>query len=258
MTESKYVTNDIWSHLRQHTQARIGMGRCGGSLPTQAWLEFRLDHAQAKDAVHAPFAAEDFLAQLHQRGMETIDVASAAGSKVIYLRRPDLGRRLSEESRQKLTALTKEIKPIDINITVSDGLSAQAVTQVIPVLDELVPLLKSSGFSIGPVVVCRFGRVMIQDEIGAMVKARLSLILIGERPGLGTADSLGAYLVYNPAIGKSDADRNCVSNIRNEGLAPALAARKLHYLISESLRLQLSGVELKDAEAYLGLSDSTI
>ncbi len=253
MTEkAKNITTDIWSYLRQHTKARIGMGRCGGSLPTEAWLDFKLAHAQARDAVHAPFDSEMLIKLLDsQLGLVVVDVTSAATSKAEYLRRPDLGRQLSATSRQKLESIARNIEPTDINIIVSDGLSARAMIQVLPLLEELVPSLKKSGLSLSPMIICSFGRVMIQDEIGAILKSKLSLILIGERPGLGTADSLGAYLVYAPVPGKTDADRNCVSNIRQEGLTPVLAARKLHFLISKSLSIQLSGVQLKDGDTNL-------
>lgn len=259
----KSVTTDIWSHLRQHTSARIGLGRCGGSLPTSEYLSFKLAHAQARDAVHSPFDAKQLLNELAAINIECCIVSSAAKNRREYLLRPDLGRKLSQDSTDFLKknvspALDAVDKGFDVSIVVSDGLSAQATSQVIPLLQVLFPLLKKSGMSITKTVLCNLGRVLIQDEISNMLNARISVMLIGERPGLGTADSLGAYLIYQPKPGKTDADRNCISNIHRRGLVPELAAQRLHDLILQSLHLKISGVELKDNANHLSPAKTSI
>jgi len=231
---------DPWEHLRGFTNARIALGRAGGSLPTRPLLDFRLSHARAKDAVLAEFEPEKLAALLAPLGQEVMLLDSQAPDRATYLRRPDLGRCLAMESRRFL----KQGAP-DLAIVLSDGLSTLAVMeQALPLLTALLPLL--NGWSLAPLCIVRHGRVAVQDEIGGRLGAKISLMLLGERPGLGSPDSLGAYFTFGPQVGKTDADRNCVSNIRREGLPPALAARKLHALLATSLRLGLSGIALKD------------
>lgn len=236
--------NDTWSHLRDFTAARIALGRSGASLPTGPLLDFRLSHARARDAVLTPFHPEELATEIRALGREILVVESQAGSRTAYLQRPDLGRKLSEASRTML-AQSAMGPPPDLVIILSDGLSTMAaMSQCTPLLQELLPLLE--GWKIAPIVVARHGRVALQDEVGALFSAQLSLILLGERPGLGSPDSLGAYFTYAPVPGRTDAERNCVSNIRPQGLPPAAAARKLHALLSASRALKLSGVRLKD------------
>jgi ethanolamine ammonia-lyase small subunit len=236
---------DPWEPLRANTAARIALGRAGGSLPTQALLDFRLAHALARDAVLAPFDAAALAGELRALGEEVICAQSAAGSLAEFLRRPDLGRKLAEPSRALLAA--RPPAPCDLAVIVSNGLSSLAANrQAAPLLAALLPLAHESGWQLAPLIVATHGRVALQDEIGELLGARLSLMLLGERPGLGAPDSLGAYFTYSPRPGRTDADRNCVSNIRAEGLPPVAAARKLHELLSQSLRLSLSGVALKD------------
>ncbi len=239
---------DSWNALRNLTTARIAIGRTGGSLLTRERLAFHLAHARARDAVLAPFDADALAANLrHALGLPVLSLSSAAADRAAYLQRPDLGRRLSPGSRALLVDRAAFSPPCDIAIVVSDGLSTLAAqTQGEPLLSALVPLLAGSGWSLAPVVVATHARVALQDEIGEILRARLSLMLLGERPGLGSADSLGAYFTYGPRLGKTDADRNCISNIRPGGIAPAEAARKLHYLLTQSSQLALSGVRLKD------------
>ena len=238
---------DPWRNLRRFTSARIALGRSGGSLPTRALLNFRLAHARACDAVLAPFDAVALAGRLECLGSPVVLLESAAEDRTEYLQRPDLGRKLSIPSRRKLEEMAAQMPPCDLVIIVSDGLSTQAVnTQCEPLLAALVPLLWTDGWILAPLVVVRQARVALQDEVGAACHARLSLMLLGERPGLGSADSLGAYFTFAPAPGKTDADRNCVSNIRPDGLAPAAAAAKLHRLLGEARRLGVSGVALKD------------
>jgi ethanolamine ammonia-lyase small subunit len=237
---------DPWQTLRRFTPARVALGRAGGSLPTRELLAFRLAHARAIDAVHQPFNPAAFGRQLRKFGsIGCICVSSAAQDARTFLLRPDLGRRLSDESRAQL-----QHQPCDLVVILADGLSALALERhAIPVLDELLPRL--SGWILAPFVVAHHARVALQDEIGERVGAKLALALIGERPGLVAPDSLGAYLVYGPKIGNTDANRNCISNIRDDGLAPALAAERIFYLLNEARTRRLSGVALKD-ESEIG------
>lgn len=242
-------TASTWESLRRHTPARIAVGRAGGSLPTHALLDFRLSHARAVDAVHREFDAELLCRKVESlmlHGLRTVQLTTAAPDHATFLQRPDLGRKLSVESGRTLARLASQESSYDVVLIVSDGLSALAVERQAPaLLRGLWPLL-TKRFSVAPLVVVSRGRVAVQDEIGDRLGARLALMLIGERPGLNSPDSLGAYLVYNPKRGNTDADRNCVSNIRPKGFPPAQAAERIHYLLSEAHRRRLSGVGLKD------------
>jgi ethanolamine ammonia-lyase small subunit len=222
-----FLEKNPWSALRQFTNARIALGRAGNSLPTAPLLAFNLAHAQARDAVHQPLDAESLHEQLRANGFTTLDVHSAAPDRQHYLRRPDLGRRLADDSREALALEQAAIEPPDVLFVIADGLSA-------------------FDWKIGPVVVARQGRVALGDEIGELLGAKLVVMLIGERPGLSSPDSLGIYLTYAPKVGCSDAQRNCISNVRPEGLSYAAAAHKLHYLLTHARRLALTGVGLKD------------
>lgn len=242
--------NDPWDHLRRFTAARIALGHAGGSLPTAPLLDFRLSHARAKDAVLTPFDSEALAILLQALHPEILLLESSAADRATYLRRPDLGRSLSEESRARLT---KPTASPDLAIILSDGLSTLAVMeQSAALLGALLPLLHREGWAIAPLCIVKHGRVAIQDEIGETLGAKITLMLLGERPGLGSPDSLGAYFTFAPRVGNTDANRNCVSNIRPEGLSPGLAARKLHTLLAASRRLELSGIELKDDTPLLG------
>jgi ethanolamine ammonia-lyase small subunit len=278
------LTPDPWNKLRLATSARIALGRAGGSLPTREWLEFKSAHAAAREAVHYPFDAEKLAADIAALGAEVVVANSAAGDRLTFLQRPDLGRRLDDRSRFALQELGRKCShralrdeyTFDLVIIVSDGLSALAVHRQAPLLlVAMLPMLLGDGsgawgrasgespaastlgarrsldpshpqWNLAPIVVTRFGRVALQDEIGSTVGAQLALTLIGERPGLGSPDSLGAYLVYDPKPGNTDASRNCVSNIRPEGLPCEAAAETLHYLLTEARRRKNSGVQLKD------------
>ncbi|MDE1181377.1 ethanolamine ammonia-lyase subunit EutC [Paraburkholderia sp.] len=237
------VEKNSWSALRQFTNARIALGRAGNSLPTDALLAFNLSHAQARDAVHQPLDADALHTGLRALGHSTLEVHSAAPDRDHYLRRPDLGRRLSDDSRAVLTSTA--IEPSEVVFVIGDGLSALAAgKQSIPFLQAMLPRL--SDWKLGPVVVARQARVALADEIGELLKAKIVVMLIGERPGLSSPDSLGIYLTYAPKVGCSDAQRNCISNVRPEGLSYPLAAHKLHYLLTHARRLGLTGVDLKD------------
>ncbi|MCW1923031.1 ethanolamine ammonia-lyase subunit EutC [Luteolibacter arcticus] len=234
--------NDEAHPLKQWTSARVGTGRTGGSLPHRELLGFRLDHAKARDAVHAPFDPASLAAELESLGHPLILAPSQASDRATYLQRPDLGRRLSPDGRERLIAAKGDY---DLVLILADGLSATAAHRQGPLLlGALLPLLEN--WSLAPLVIAPFARVALQDEIGSTLGARAALILLGERPGLGSPDSLGAYLVHAPRPGNTDAKRNCVSNIRPEGLPPAAAAHRISWLLHESRRLGFSGVDLKD------------
>ncbi|MEM1436908.1 MAG: ethanolamine ammonia-lyase subunit EutC [Pseudomonadota bacterium] len=241
---------DPWADLRRHTAARIALGRAGGSLPTDALLDFQLAHARARDAVQHAVDFAGVAAEITRAtDLNTLKLDSAAADRQSYLRRPDLGRRLSTASKAHLVEQTQDLTEsrIDLALVVGDGLSGFAAERnVPPLLEALAPLLRDRGWRLAPVVLVEHARVAIQDEIGELLNARLSVILIGERPGLGTADSLAAYFTWAPRIGRSDAERNCISNIRAEGLPPADAARRLDRLLGAAFERQLSGVSLKD------------
>jgi len=239
------VVDDPWSHLARLTPARIALGHAGCALPTREVLKFALAHARARDAVHTRFDVERVETAIRAVGFETLTVVSAAASREIYLRRPDLGRRLSPASRTMLEARTGP--DVDLVLVVADGLSAAAVhAQAVPLIAALRPLIAQAGWRVAPIVLAREARVALGDEIGALLKARAVAVLVGERPGLSSPDSLGVYLTFAPKIGRTDAERNCVSNIRQEGLAPEAAAVKVTWLLREALRRQLSGIALKD------------
>jgi ethanolamine ammonia-lyase small subunit len=245
---ARTVTPDPWDASRRHTSARVALGRAGGSLPTGELLKFSLDHAVARDAVHWDLDVERLTSDLSPIGLPVVGAETLVHDRPAYLQRPDLGRRLSDASRVRLSSHAGA--PTDVAIIIADGLSGIAPQRhAAPLLTTLVPALKADGLGVGPLVVIRFARVAIQDEIGAALGARSSLILIGERPGLGAPDGLGAYLIFNPRIGATDADRNCVSNIRPAGLPIERAAGTIRYLVTESLRRTTSGVALKDERA---------
>lgn len=240
---------DPWTELARHTGARIALGRAGASLRSESLLDFRLAHARARDAVQMEFDAGEVEASLRAAGLATMQLATDAADRRSYLVRPDLGRRLSTGSRSGLQASRTAWGARDLALIISDGLSALAAKrQAVPTAVALVNLLRGEGWSLFPVFVVPFARVKLQDEIGELLGARHAAILLGERPGLGAPDSLGAYFTHRPRAACTDADRNCVSNIRPEGFAPAAAARKLAQLLVESARRGVSGVQLKDAE----------
>jgi ethanolamine ammonia-lyase small subunit len=238
--------SSAWQALRQWTPARVALGRAGGSLPTAALLDFRLAHARARDALLRPLDEVRFVQSVEAIAGELIlRLHSAASSFDEFLLRPDLGRRLSPDSIDRLKSFAGP--PLDLALLVSEGLSTLAVeTHAVAVLHELLPLLRADGWRLGPVCLVRRGRVAVQDHVGELLGASLALILLGERPGLMSPDSLGAYLVHQPRCGNTDVHRNCVSNINAHGLSAAQAAAKLHWLLTEARRRQISGVELKD------------
>jgi ethanolamine ammonia-lyase small subunit len=230
--------------LRELTPARVGLGRSGASMPTDALLSFTLDHARARDAVHTAFDAPHLVAGLAGLGLRVSEVSSQACSRRDYLRRPDLGRMCDADS---LRALERQGGASDLVIVIGDGLSPAAVNvHAVDLVRHLMPRLTEAGISFGTAVVAAGARVALGDEIGAALGARMVAMLIGERPGLSAPDSLGAYLTFAPRIGLTDERRNCVSNIHGAGLSYDEAAFKIAWLVREGMARQVTGVALKD------------
>ncbi|WP_050420118.1 ethanolamine ammonia-lyase subunit EutC [Bradyrhizobium tropiciagri] len=231
--------------LRDLTPARVGLGRSGASLPTDALLSFTLDHARARDAVHAAFEISSIAAGLAGLGITPREVSSQAHDRRDYLRRPDLGRMLDSASQRSLES--SGIAACSCVIVIGDGLSPTAVNvHAVELIRHLLPRLTADGIDTGAVVVASGARVALGDEIGAILGARMLVMLIGERPGLSAPDSLGAYLTFAPRIGLTDADRNCISNIHRAGLSYPEAAFRIAWLVREGLARQITGVVLKD------------
>jgi ethanolamine ammonia-lyase small subunit len=251
--DSPLVVSNNWSQLRQFTAARIALGRSGISLPTQPQLAFQLAHAQARDAVQLMLDVPQLLQDLESAGIgiakTCLVLDSAASDRLTYLQRPDLGRCLSDASRAVLIDQTgqRQERRHDISLVIADGLSALAIARnAAPFLNALMPLLALENWSMAPLAVVKLGRVAVADEVGEQLGARMVVLLIGERPGLSSPDSMGLYVTWMPRVGLNDADRNCISNIRPAGLGYEEAARKLHYLLREMRAREMSGVRLKD------------
>lgn len=262
----KYVVKNSWDVLKKYTDARIGLGRTGVSLPTNELLDFQLAHAKARDAVHLPLNTEELLYEFSNMPLELelfgkknskgvlndgcvpIVLSSKAITRDIYLQRPDLGRSLDVKSKNLLENMKKN-KEYDLAITVVDGLSSIAIKEnVIDFIKQLAKELvkDEQAWTLAPFTIVKQGRVAIGDEIGSLLNAKAVLVLIGERPGLSSPDSLGLYLTYAPKVGLNDSNRNCISNIRIDGLSFKEASKKALYLLKESRRLELSGVNIKD------------
>jgi ethanolamine ammonia-lyase small subunit len=242
--------HDPWERLRQFTQARIAQGRAGYGVRTASLLEFQLAHAQARDAVHLPWDIESFADGVVGSGFQPVMLSTPVQDRMQYLKRPDLGRVLDAASRDRLLGVAGQ--PIDVALTFSNGLSSTAMeAHGLALLRAITAAFQSdseaSSWSIGPVCLVPDGRVALSDEIGRLLKARLAIIVVGERPGLSAADSLGIYMTYNPNPANTDAERNCISNVRPpEGMSCEDAAAKLLYLSRQAMQRRLSGVGLKD------------
>ena len=253
------VVENPWSDLRRFTDARIGLGRAGISLPTSEMLAFQLSHAQARDAVNFPLdisemtktlSAIDALSEVEK----PLSVQSEAVDRVTYLQRPDLGRKLNQAGRTTLLNTMQNRQSstqaqYDLAIVVVDGLSSLAVQKnAAPFISELLKQLPTepSPYKIAPITLVEQGRVAIGDDIGELLNAQVVMVLIGERPGLSSPDSLGLYLTWEPKTGLNDACRNCISNIRPAGLSYFEAARRAVYLLQEAKKCGLTGVNLKD------------
>lgn len=254
------VQSNPWQNLRQYTDARIALGRVGGSIPTQAHLAFQADHAKARDAVHLPLDYELLGKKLQVFGLPIMTLESCVDTREMYLQRPDLGRSLSKESIGKLTSYSEK-KTVenrknannghdfhyDVAITITEGLSSFAITENIEnMLASLLSKLNLLGFTIAPLSIVKQGRVAVADDVGFYLKARMSIILVGERPGLSSPDSLGIYFTFDPEPGCPDSKRNCLSNIRRRGMHHTQAAERLAYLLKEAEQRGYSGVDLKD------------
>jgi ethanolamine ammonia-lyase small subunit len=238
------VVTENLARLRRFTPARIALGRSGSGQLTATGLRFMLDHARARDAVHATLDFETTGQSLRERDWSVVHVQSAAADRGEYLRRPDLGRRLSPAGR---LAIDNERRGNDVAIIAADGLSASAIEiNLLPLLDHLRRLLLARSLTIGPLVLVEQGRVAIGDEIGELLGAKLAVVLIGERPGLSAADSLGAYITWQPRVGMMDSTRNCISNIRPAGLPPEDAATQIVGVIELAFKHAVTGVQLND------------
>jgi ethanolamine ammonia-lyase small subunit len=252
MNEPSVPPPDPWGPLRAHTPARIALGRTGASLPTAEVLRFAAAHAQARDAVHQALDSQALTTALQAEDWAVHTLASAAPDRATYLRRPDLGRRLAAPSAQALQAVS--LPSPDLALVLADGLSAAAAQQHGVALLRPLRVALAGALALSPVFLATQARVALGDEVGELVQARAVLVLLGERPGLSSPDSLGAYLTFAPRVGCTDAERNCVSNIRPAGLAPEIAAARLAWLVREALRLRLTGVGLKDNSSTLLLA----
>jgi len=249
------VIPDLWQRLKQLTPARIALGRAGASLPTQEILRFGLAHAQARDAVHEPLDVPRLQAELAGSGFASVAVRSRATDRAAYLRRPDWGRRLDASDAESLSR-SHAATPSALAFVIADGLSAVAVQRhSMPLLLALAPHI--ADVRTLPVVIATQGRVALGDEIGELLGVEQVAVLIGERPGLSSPDSLGIYLTYAPKVGRTDAERNCISNVRPQGLDYDGAARKLAGLMAGARRLGRTGVDLKD-ESDAALSGHTV
>lgn len=251
------VAADPWDDLRRYTSARLALGRSGASMPTAELLSFGLAHAQARDAVHAALQVPELDARLRGLGLETLQVRSAAPDRAGYLLRPDLGRRLSPESAALLREHAVDRQECDLLLVIGDGLSSLAVDRNAAPLVEQILAQAPPDWRIGPAVIATQARVALADEVGGLLRARLVAMLIGERPGLSSPDSLGVYLTWAPRPGCCDADRNCISNVRDGGQDPAGAAHRLWWLAREARRIGASGVNLKDRSDELLLPGSS-
>jgi ethanolamine ammonia-lyase small subunit len=242
---------DCWGSLRALTPARLALGRAGASLPTDEVLRFGWDHAQARDAVQTRLDVEALQRDIGALGFATLRVASRATDRAIYLMRPDLGRRLDPDDARALEQAAGS--GCDLAVVVADGLSSLAVQRHAPAVLAEVTRAAPSDWRFSPVVIATQARVALGDEIGERLRAGMVAILIGERPGLSSPDSLGIYLTWQPRVGRTDAERNCISNIRPAGLSYEQAARKLLWLSAQARRMKLSGVALKDRSDLLEL-----
>jgi ethanolamine ammonia-lyase small subunit len=249
--ENEIIKYDSWEVLKKHTAARIALGKTGVSIPSKQNLAFKLAHALARDAVYNLLDKNKLFDHLELLQHPFLFLQSCAIDKKKYLQRPDFGRKLNQQS---IDLIHKEDSQIDydICINIADGLSADAVNKhALSLIHLLIPMFKEKNYSIAPICVIEQGRVAISDETGYLFDSKLSIILIGERPGLSATDSLGVYITYNPTIGNNDALRNCISNIRPEGLVYEIAAKKIATLINEAMRLKMTGVGLKDHDNFI-------
>ena len=258
-----HTVDNPWHVLRQYTAARIGLGRAGISVPTKHLLAFQLAHAQAQDAVHLPLDTEQLVTDIEAH---CLNVHSQVSDRSQYLQRPDLGRRLNADSIELLKKSTAPSDdPYDLAIVIVDGLSSFAIQKnaapLLKILSQRLAqqtLLKDEErtFRLAPIVIVQQGRVAIGDEVGEMLNAKSVLVFIGERPGLSSPDSLGLYLTWSPKVGLTDESRNCISNVRPQGLIYQEAVNKVFYLLSQAHQRKLTGINLKERSS--GADDSLL
>jgi ethanolamine ammonia-lyase small subunit len=247
----RIVREDAWGSLRALTAARIALGSVGAGIPTARQLDFQLDHARARDAVHAALDTMALRGRLAACGLPVLLAHSAAADRAEYLRRPDLGRRLDDASSARLARSAAGRH--EAVLVVADGLSALAVQRhAAPLVTEVVQRLRAAGWGLGPVVLVEQGRVAIGDAVGELLGAEIVAVLIGERPGLSSPDALSVYLTHGPRPGRLDSERNCISGIRPEGLACSVAAARLVWLMTEARRRALTGIHLRDESSTSG------
>ena len=252
MTLPALITATPWEGLRSFTDARIALGRAGVSQPTVAHLAFQLAHAQARDAVHLPLDAHGLAASLESQGLPTLMLQSQAADRTTYLQRPDLGRRLDAASLETLTLWQsgRTAQNFDVAFVVVDGLSPLAIHQnALPFVSVMLQRLAhdaANTWTVAPFTVVSQGRVAVGDEVGEQLRAKLVVVLIGERPGLSSPDSMGLYITWQPKVGTTDAARNCISNVRPAGLSVDAATLTLHQLMTHARAKRLTGVGLKD------------
>ncbi len=254
--QPEIITSDPWQELKQFTDARISLGRCGSSLPLGESLSFKLAHAQARDAVLSPFKIDWLEEELAKTGLPCLRLKSAVADRSEYLTRPDKGRLLSEDS---IALLEKQPAGYDLCLVISDGLSSRAIHENVPEFVSLfVKVIRQTKLKLAPLCIVENGRVAIADEIASRLQAGLSAILIGERPGLSSPNSLGVYMTYAPKPGSTDEARNCISNVRQGGMSIRAGVQKLAYLVETAFALKTSGVMLKDkmSAGYLPFGQS--
>jgi ethanolamine ammonia-lyase small subunit len=242
--KNRNITSNNWEFLKVYTDARISLGRAGSSIPTKELLKFQLAHASARDAVYSKLNTDILQKEIKLLNKESLLLHSNARDRFIYLKKPDLGRRLDENSTQILKQTPIQNK--DLNIVIGDGLSARSIQEnTIPFLIEFFSILDNK-YSHTPMLVVEQARVGVVDPIGEIISPKISMILIGERPGLSSPNSMGIYFTYLPKIGRKDSERNCISNIRKEGLSYKEAALKSKFILEQAFKLKLTGINLKD------------
>ncbi len=241
---SQEFISDNWENLKAFTAARIAIGRTGVSVPTHEFLQFQLSHARARDAVHKQFYREAIFRYLQDKSLQPILLETRATDRNLYLKNPDLGRRLGEESRDLLKSLNSQ--PNDLGILIGDGLSSRSVEEnTIPYLQELLAIVPNN-WKIAPIPIVQGARVALGDEVGEILKSQILVFLIGERPGLSSPNSMGIYITFQPKLGRKDSERNCISNVRPEGLSYIEAAQKTLYILKKAQELGQTGVLLQD------------
>jgi len=240
------TSHDPWSFLRDYTHARIALGRAGYSAPTREILDFRMAHSRARDSVWSEIDLVKLHEDLNLTGHKVVDVSSKCANKKEFLLNPSLGRSLGPHSSRVLQGVSLSSASPDVALIIADGLSANGIHTNAPLfVREFLTAIKSTSLRMAPIVIAKYARVAIGDDIASSLNAGSTVMLIGERPGLASSNSLSVYFTFNPHAGRTDADRNCISNIHSSGIQPAVAAQMAVFLVQTALQKQLSGVSLK-------------